>query len=207
MAKWIVEQIPEHEVYLEPFFGSGAVLFNKAISPIVRDSPVELAHATDLTPYAKEEYLQSYEQLENDISDLERARLFLIRCWYAHSGKTGTTTSWRHNISGGNAKALKEWNKLPALILNVSERLKSVQIDNMDALKLIKKYNSKDCFIYADPPYLRKTKTQGMYQYEMRQEQHINFLEIIKEHRGPVIISVYRTFTLLAGVLQFDVVS
>ncbi|WP_423802941.1 DNA adenine methylase [Paenibacillus dendrobii] len=29
LADWIIEHMPEHSVYLEPFFGSGAVLFNK----------------------------------------------------------------------------------------------------------------------------------------------------------------------------------
>lgn len=34
MADWIVENMPKHKTYLEPFFGSGAVLFNKTPSPI-----------------------------------------------------------------------------------------------------------------------------------------------------------------------------
>lgn len=27
MAKWIIDHMPRHEVYLEPYFGSGAVFF------------------------------------------------------------------------------------------------------------------------------------------------------------------------------------
>lgn len=30
LAEWIISFIPEHRVYLELFFGSGAVFFNKA---------------------------------------------------------------------------------------------------------------------------------------------------------------------------------
>ena len=38
-SKWniatrLVELIPEHHSYVEPFFGSGAVLFNKPVSDI-----------------------------------------------------------------------------------------------------------------------------------------------------------------------------
>lgn len=29
IADWIISHFPLHNVYLEPFFGSGAVLFNK----------------------------------------------------------------------------------------------------------------------------------------------------------------------------------
>lgn len=34
IAKWIISLFPEHHSYLEPFFGSGAVLFNKPRSNI-----------------------------------------------------------------------------------------------------------------------------------------------------------------------------
>ena len=29
IAEWIIENIPEHHSYIEPFFGSGAVFFNQ----------------------------------------------------------------------------------------------------------------------------------------------------------------------------------
>jgi len=34
LAKWIISHFPEHHSYLEPFFGSGAILFNKPRSNI-----------------------------------------------------------------------------------------------------------------------------------------------------------------------------
>ena len=34
IANWIISHFPEHHSYLEPFFGSGAVLFNKPRSNI-----------------------------------------------------------------------------------------------------------------------------------------------------------------------------
>ena len=34
LADTIVSMMPEHKSYLEPYFGSGAVLFSKPISPI-----------------------------------------------------------------------------------------------------------------------------------------------------------------------------
>lgn len=34
LAEWIISRFPEHHSYLEPFFGSGAVLFRKPRSHI-----------------------------------------------------------------------------------------------------------------------------------------------------------------------------
>lgn len=62
---------------LEPFFGSGAVFFNKPPSPletindidgdvvnlfrVIRDRPNELARLVYWTPYSRQEYINSYQ--------------------------------------------------------------------------------------------------------------------------------------------------
>ena len=94
LAPWICEYIPEHKVYLEPYAGSLAVLFNKKRSHIetvndlheevvnyfrvIRDNVEELKKLIELTPYSRNEYEKAYEKADNDI---ERARRFCVRCW------------------------------------------------------------------------------------------------------------------------------
>lgn len=72
IAKQIISYFPEHRTYLEPFFGSGAVLFNKdrpAIETVndldqdvvcffewVKNDPEKLAHEIAFTPYARKIY-------------------------------------------------------------------------------------------------------------------------------------------------------
>ncbi len=207
MASWIVNQMPEHEVYLEPFFGSGAVLFNKSAARIetvndldgnivnlfkvIREQPDALARAIELTPYSRQEYYHAFEKLEKDLTELERARIFLIRCWMARGGKTSDRTGWRHNIDTVTVNAIPDWNGLPDTILQATKRLKNVQIEHQDASTLIGRYNREDCLIYADPPYVLGTRTKRHYAHEMKDEQHIALLETLNKHNGYVLLSGY----------------
>ncbi|WP_021880604.1 DNA adenine methylase [Paenibacillus sp. P22] len=102
MADWIISHMPEHSTYLEPFFGSGAVLFNKEpavletvndldgdvvnLFRVVRERPEELAHALRWTPYARSEYLAAHEAV---VDEIDQARRFLVRCWQSIRVKTG----------------------------------------------------------------------------------------------------------------------
>lgn len=207
LSSWIINQMPEHNVYLESHFGSGAVLFNKPAARIetindidgnivnlfkvIREQPNELARAIELTPYSREEYYQSFESLKTNLSEIERARVFLVRCWMARGGKTSDRTGWRHNIDIATVNAVPDWNSLPKRISEVTKRLKQVQIENQDATTLIERYNKADCLIYADPPYLLETRTKRHYAHEMTPEEHEKFLEKLNQHKGFAIVSGY----------------
>ena len=68
IAGWIIENMPEHEVYLEPYFGSGAVFFSKRPVKIetlndidgdiynyfyvIRNNAAELTRLIEMTPYS-----------------------------------------------------------------------------------------------------------------------------------------------------------
>ncbi|NGQ95033.1 DNA adenine methylase [Brevibacillus sp. SYP-B805] len=207
MADWIIEHMPEHDVYLEPFFGSGAVLFNKPRSPletvndldddvinlfkVIRDRKEELAEKIRWTPYSREEYNLSYEKTDDELED---ARRFLVRCWQAIGAKTSDRTGWRSNIQLDKAPHKtwpKQWSELPNEILVVSERLKEVQIENQPAIKIIERYRYPGVFIYADPPYVLSTRSNRMYRYEMTDDDHMELLEILDKHPGPVMLSGY----------------
>ncbi|MFJ5788862.1 DNA adenine methylase [Lysinibacillus sp. NPDC093197] len=155
LARWIVNQMPEHEVYLEPFFGSGAVLFNKQparietindldgnivnLFKVIRDQPGQLAQQIQLMPYSRQEYNESFTALKDELNALERARVFLVRCWMSRGGKTSALIGWRHNVDSKIFSALPDWRKLPAIVLEATERLKHVQIENLDATTLIRR--------------------------------------------------------------------
>ncbi|MEK4908357.1 DNA methyltransferase [Niallia circulans] len=205
MASWIISHMPEHKTYLEPFFGSGAVFFNKPKSSIetindmdssvvnlfkvIRDNPEKLAKLIEWTPFSREEYYSSYEFETGN--ELEDARRFLVRCWQAIGAKTSDRTGWRSLISSNGPDVAKEWSKLPEKIIIVAKRLKEAQIEHQPAVKLLERYQRKEVLIYADPPYILETRTKRHYKHEMTIEDHIELLDILDQHPGPVILSGY----------------
>lgn len=206
IADWITSYIPEHGVYLEPFFGGGAVFFNKPPARIetindinsevynyfkvLRDNPDELIHALSLTPYSREEYNSSYICNNND-SDVERARKFAIRCCQGFGAANRYKNGFRSSIGKLSPRTTSFWNAFPEVLQKASLRLKEAQIENQDALTLIQRYNKEEVFIYADPPYPLATRKNYLYDKELSDDEHIQLLELIKAHKGKVMISSY----------------
>ncbi|MDU5143534.1 MAG: DNA adenine methylase [Paenibacillus dendritiformis] len=204
MAEWIISHMPEHETYLEPFFGSGAVLFSKERSRletvndidgdivilfrVIRERPDELAHAIRWTPHSREEYYLSYEEAEDE---LERARRLIVRLWQGRGGKTAHRTGWRSMIEANGPLPGKEWLRFPEKVAAVAERLKGVQIENQHMLELLPRYRRPNVLIYADPPYILATRTTSSYRYEMTEADHAELLDALDRHPGPVLLSGY----------------
>lgn len=213
-AKWITSFIPKHKFYVEPYFGSGAVFFTKEpaeyetindIDGLVvnffkacRDFPDELARAVNLTPFARDEYNSVQEDHAGEDIKLtgdcvEDARRFLVRCSQGFGSKLADRCGWKNTKHSNGPINPYIWSKLPQVIYEAAERLKNAQIENTGAIQLIKDCNSSDCVIYADPPYLAETRNnKRIYRCEMMGEaEHINLLEALLEHKGPVILSGY----------------
>ena len=203
LAKWIIGHFPAHATYLEPFFGSGAVLFTKPPSKVetvndlnnqvanlfrvLRERPEELAALVDMTPWSREEYNLSYELIGDPLED---ARRFLVRCWQGRYTKLVHRTGWRYEINADAGK-VTSWDKLPNRILEAATRLKQVQIENRPALEVIEIHKYHGVLIYADPPYSLSTRAQKIYANEMTDTDHLELLDALDMHPGPVVLSGY----------------
>lgn len=213
IASWIISHFPEgyeKMVYLEPFCGSGAVFFNKApgavetindldsdvvnLFQMLREQPEELKRVLSLTPYSREEYDRSFEACEDP---LEEARRYMVRTTQAIGAKMDGKCGWRNHKQMKIGGTACKWGGITDTIDLAAQRLRGsttnlVQIEHMDAFRLIERYNSPDVLMYLDPPYVRSTRKSGkLYRYEMDDEQQMQLLKLITESKAKIIISGY----------------
>lgn len=209
IAEWIISHFPPHHSYLEPFFGSGAVLFNKPRSNIetvndmdgnvvnlfewIRKDPERLADAIYWTPYAREVFEKAWETRHIETDSFQRAVNFYILMMMGFGCRSNDVKSgWKKDVKGREAAyAAKCWNKTPEAIKQAAERLRGVQIECKPAVDLIRQFNFQNVLIYADPPYVLDTRYGKQYANEMSDEDHTELLEVLKLHNGPVLLSGY----------------
>lgn len=206
IAKWIVDNIPTHKVYCEPFFGSGAVFFNKEpcyneilndiddevynFFKVLRTESSELAEAINLTPYCRTEYESAYQSATAN-NDVERARRFAVKCWQGFGCGNKYKNGFRRGIGETSPNPAKAWNELPDTLRVAVERIKNAQIEHKDAIELIKSLKGKSTFIYIDPPYLLSTRKVNLYNHELDDEYHKRLLKAICDSDCKIMISGY----------------
>ncbi len=140
LAGWIISFFPKHHSYLEPYFGSGAVLFNKPRSNIetindldgnvinlfecIRENPKKLAEMVYMTPYARGVYEKAYEIVPED--RLEAALNFYMKLNMGQGFRTnGEKVGWKNDVQGREwSYASRDWCNLPEKIMQAAERLR-----------------------------------------------------------------------------------
>lgn len=209
IAEWIISFFPEHHSYLEPFLGSGAVLFNKPRSNIetvndldgnvvnlfewIKRDPERLAHEIYYTPYARQIYEDAFAMVPED--SLGKAVNFYIRLNMGHGFRTnGEKVGWKSDVQGRERSyASQGWCNLPDKIMQAAERLRGVQIENKPAVELMERFNFSNVLIYLDPPYVLDMRHGKQYRHEMDNADHEELLAVAKKHKGPVLISGYES--------------
>jgi len=208
LADRIIQLLPQHAHYVEPFAGSLAVLLAKPRAAmetvndldgdlmtfwrVLRDRPEELALHMALTPHARAEYQSAYEPAADDV---ERAR----RIWVLLSqGRGGTLrrTGWRfYRNPGASTYSFPEYlaayvNRVPAC----AERLAGVSLECRDALEVVLDYGQHpDVLLYCDPPYVGSTRAAN-YRHEMTVDgQHREVASALAACKSSVVVSGYHS--------------
>lgn len=208
MAKDIVKLFPKHKLYVEGFGGAAHVLFAKGQTgmevyndihhclylffKLIREGNEELIRKIQLTPYSREEF-ESSKDWRNEPDEIERVRKFY--CATVQS-VNNVGNGWSYvKESHGRSMSLSVSRFLTSIdvnLVNAVERLRTAQIDNLDILELLDKYDSTDTLFYLDPPYVDFTrKSLNQYEHEMTIEQHQAMVKRLLTIKGKVVLSGY----------------
>lgn len=211
IARQLAELIPAHRSYVEPYFGSGALLFNKPPSAIetvndldsdvvnlfrcIQEDPGRLARLVMTTPFSREVYERQFGPGCPRASCYQKAARFLARMWQSHGSRNdGCKAGWKYDVAGRERMySLWNWYRLPGWIIEVAERLRQVQIENRPALEVIKRFDHPNVFMYIDPPYLLGTRGRKQYKHEMADADHEELLETLLQSKARIMISGYES--------------
>lgn len=208
LARRIVEMLPPHRVYIEPYLGCGAVLLAKprsrheivndldgalvAFWRCLRDRPDELERVCALTPYARAEFDAAVD-LDTGLDELELARRFFVRVTQSFGKSPGPSTGWSVTTSRTQSTAASALSKV-ARFAALAERLAGVVIEQYDAPELITRLATADTVVYADPPYLASTRTArggNGYRFEADEAHHRRLAEVLHATPAAVVLSGY----------------
>ena len=216
--KWLLPLLPTADdgvtCYCEPCGGSMAVLLNREPCPVevyndaygevvhffrmLRDHPQDLIELLYMTPYAREEYYDTAPNMEDSpLADIERARRFFVRARQAFgavilSPGCGWGTN-RTTYSRGMAERVSKWWSAIDKLEDISVRLLRVQIEHLDALDVIARYDSPNTLFYCDPPYVVSTLTScGYGDFMYTDKDHERLARALRDISGLVAISGYR---------------
>lgn len=209
LAPWVISHFPEHTYYVEPFGGAASVLIQKTPAfvevyndlnelvvnffRVLRDRPNDLLRAINLTPYSRQEYIESCEW---HADPLERARRFAVQCWQGRGrGGVKEPGGWRYMSAATRGQTpCNDWDNMDHL-LHIAARFKQVQIEQNDALRVIDAYDTPETLFYIDPPYVQSERSMrwrsSAYAHDMNDEDQRRLAECLQAVRGMVIISGY----------------
>ena len=207
MAKDIIEIFPKHKMYVEGFGGAAHVLFRKEKSELevyndlhsglylffklLRENNEEFIRRLSLTPYSREEFENSKQWMYEE-DEVEKARSFYVRTMQSVASNGGWCYA-KSKSRRGMCQSVSRWlGNIEENLEGAIERLKEVQVENLDILELIKKYDKEDTLFYLDPPYISDTRKQKKsYDYEMTDEQHKELVDTLIGVKGKVVLSGY----------------
>lgn len=158
----------------------------------LRDRYDDLVSRLQMTPYARDEYESALHAAPTD-DPVERARRwFVITCQGFNGSNVREKFGWSHS-GQKHIKASEFSRRVDTNLAHVAARIRNVEIDNTDALKMLERWDHPDTCAYLDPPYLGSTRTNdGGYRIDQRGDEfHVRLLEAVQAFQGCIVLSGY----------------
>lgn len=217
LAPWIVQHLPPHRTYVEPFGGAASVLIRKPVSyaeiyndlddevvslfRVLRDRAAaeRLIELVRLTPFARAEFDLTYEVADDPV---ENARRLVARSFMGF-GSTAVAlrrkTGFRADSNRSGKHPAQDWAGLPEALAAVVERFSGVVIENRPAMDVMARFDGPETLLYVDPPYVHATRSgkrihgglEHAYKHELSDDQHVELLDWLAGCESMVVLSGY----------------
>lgn len=163
-ADRIIDLLPAHTAYVEPFCGGCAVFFRKPRSRaeilndvdnrlvtllrVMRYHPDELLREGGFLTHSRQEFQDALVQ--PGTTDIQRAARFLMIIKAAFGSKTASP-AFGYSLT---QKAKFNRAAVADLVEAARVRLDGVTIENLDFEEVITRYDGPATLFYCDPPYI-----------------------------------------------------
>jgi DNA adenine methylase len=203
LAPIILQLIPEHTLYAEPFAGGAAIFFNKRPSDVevlndmngelmnfykvVKLRFDELYKLISVTLHSRKSHkhawiIYNYPELFDEV---KRAWAIWVLSMQSYAARLDG--SWGFDIADGTTSKKISISRAEFTRM-YSYRLEKVQLENADALYIIKSRDSENSFFYCDPPYYNSDL--GHYKgYTKDDFNHL--LQTLEGIKGKFLLSSY----------------
>jgi DNA adenine methylase len=170
IRKYIIELLPPHTCYVEPFAGAAWVLFGKPPSQVevlndidqelvnffrvVKEQPEKLIASFEWELVSRAEFERLASLTPGELDAVQRAHRFYYLIMAGWGGELDYPRFQTSITDGGHGNrligALKH---LRQRLEPIHKRLSTVIIENLDWEACLERYNRQGVFMYIDPPY------------------------------------------------------
>jgi DNA adenine methylase len=185
LRKSIIELLPAHTCYVEPFAGAAWVLFGKPPSDVevlndidqdlttsfrvVKEKPEELIASFEWELVSRAEFERLANLDPSQITDVQRAHRFYYLIMAGWGGEFNYPRFQTSIEDGGHGNRLfGALQTLQKRLMPVYERLRTVIIENLDWQECIDRYDRPGVVMYVDPPY---PENGCNYKHNMREKE------------------------------------
>lgn len=201
LAKRIVERIPAHTCYVEPFCGGAWVYFTKSPSTVeilndmdgelvsfwrvIRSHLPEFLRCLNFRMVSREDFQRELRIDSSLLTDVQRAvRYYLLQ----RMGFGGKTTGRSFGTSCVRPSSLN-LPKAEEILKETHARMARTTIEHLDACDCIERYDSEKTFFYIDPPYWNA----DFYAVSFKGDDFKRLCRTLEQVKGKFILSLNDT--------------
>lgn len=190
--KLIIEHIPEHDYYIEPFAGGASIFFAKSKArknwlndidkdlinclTIIRDRPNDLIKKLSGEEATKERHAFFKNEFKAK-TDLDRA----TRWYYLNRTSYSGIMNMQNCYWGYGDKYSMRPENWPRNILRTSAKLQGVKLTTLDFEDVIAQA-PKNSFLFIDPPYFNADQDK-FYACSFKKEDHFRLEKILRKYK------------------------